>query len=138
MYKFIFICVLSMSFGRSAVSGELSQPDQEAVVKTEELLNSRSKRQEVINDSSKAKSADDMARKLMGDGQELDDLYKAASEIFRNMASQNQGDGDAMSKQLEAAQGDPEAFYNSLTDEQKAMISNLANKVKANKQPPNH
>lgn len=124
MLKSLFISsVFTLSF--HVFAEELSKVDSEALDKTMGLLKDKSERQEVIDENPDAKKTDDMVKNLLGEGQEMEQAYAAAAEIFRKMASENKGDVGGMMKQLQDAQKDPESFYNSLNEDQKKMIQNL-------------
>ncbi|MCB0378563.1 MAG: hypothetical protein KDD33_08735 [Bdellovibrionales bacterium] len=127
MGKLILLISLFLSqpcFGQSARTDE--EVNQEALQNTMELLQNREKRDAYIKGDSKAQKADTMARQVVGDGAKLDELYKAAAVIFRDMATANNGDAKSMQEALGAAQKDPKAFYNNLTPEQRQMIKGLA------------
>lgn len=120
----LFILVFGLATSVSAE--ELNKVDAEALEKTVELLNSRSQRQETIDKSADAQKTDEMVKKLVGDGADLDKIYKMSAEIFRDLAHQNKGDSAALIEQMQKAQQNPETFYNSLSPEQKKMIQEMS------------
>lgn len=122
-----FSAVFSLSI--QVFAEELSKVDTEALQKTVELMNDRSQRNEVIKESPDAKKADDMTRKLFGDGAELDAAYKAAAQIFRKLANDNNGDLHQMMDQIKKGQQNPEAFYKNLGPQERELIKNLSKGV---------
>ncbi len=103
--------------------------DSEALQKTVDLMNNRSQRNEMIENNPGAKKADDMTRKLFGDGAELDAAYKAAAQIFRKLAAENNGDIQKMMEQINNGQKNPEAFYKNLGPQERQLIKNLSKGV---------
>ncbi len=127
VHYFFISAVVTLSL--SVLAEEMDEVNTEALNKTIELLNSKSQREGVINDSKEAQKADRMAQDLMGNSENMDELYQAAGEIFRKLANDSNGDLQKMMRSLQEAQKNPEQFYNNMTDEQKAMIKNLGEKA---------
>lgn len=131
-FKFVinslfFSAVFSLSV--QVFAEELSKVDSEALQKTVDLMNNRSQRNEMIENNPGAKKADDMTRKLFGDGAELDAAYKAAAQIFRKLAAENNGDIQKMMEQINNGQKNPEAFYKNLGPQERQLIKNLSKGV---------
>lgn len=124
--------VLSLSI--TVFAEELSKIDSDAIDKTVELLNNPSQRQQVIDNNDGAKKADQMARQLLGDGADLQQVYKAAGEIFRKLANENNGDLNKMLEKMAEGQKNPESFFNSLTPKERAMVQSLGQKANERKQ----
>ena len=143
--KFIkgFFTLLLRSFFMSAVftlsltvfAEEMSAVDSESMEKTIELLNNRAQRQEKIDSSPDAKKANDMAKKLFGDGADLNQVYKVAGELFRKLATDNNGNSISMMEILSNAQSNPEEFFKNMTPEQQEMIRSLGKKVEDKRKP---
>ena len=120
------VCALSFN----VLAEELNKVDSEALDKTVQMLNNPVAREGAIKENGDgAKKADKMAKDLMGSDANVQEIYKAAAEIFRKMASDNNGDLDKMMEAMGKAQQDPEGFYKTLSPEQKEMIKNLGDKA---------
>jgi len=129
IHSFFSSAVITLSI--SAFAGEVSTVDAESIEKTVKLLNSKIQRQGAIDASPDASKANEMAKGLFGDGADLDQVYKAASEIFRKLANDSKGDTPNMMEVLSKAQADPEGFYKNMTPEQQEIIKNLGKTVDA-------
>lgn len=137
IFHYLFIsAVFTLSI--SVLAEELDAVNTEALNKTIELLNSSSQRQTVTDTSPEAAKADNMAKELMGSPQNVDKLYNAAGEIFRKLAQDNNGEVAKMVEALQNAQGNPEAFYQSMTPEQKEMIRKLGESANQQRQLNNN
>ena len=90
----ILFCVGVFVVSSFASADSLGPEDQEALQKTQKLLNSKQQRQDFIQSNDKAKRTDDMVTKLVGDGKNKEEMYKIASEIFGGMVHQQNGDAD--------------------------------------------
>lgn len=121
----------------SVFAKDLYKVDPQALEKTAQLLENRTQRDEAISKNKDANKADLMARDLMGDGQNLDQLYKAAAKIFRSLANQTGGDNSAMMQKLSQAQQDPQSFLKNLSPEQQQLIKKLAEQSLNNQAKPN-
>ncbi len=104
----------------------LSTVDSEALQKTIELLNTQEQRDEFIGDNKEAQKTDRMVKDLMGDDQNANQLYQAAAEIFSNLTTLHNGDGNSMLETLQKAQQNPEGSYQNMSVEQKEMVRKLA------------
>ncbi len=128
IHSLFISAVLSLSF--SVLAEELSNVDSQALEKTVQLLQSRSERQKVIDESEDAKKADKMVKDMMGGDQEgVKETYKAAAAIFRSMANAHNGDAEGMVEATSKAQQNPEQFMQNLSPEQKAMIKKLSERI---------
>lgn len=115
---------------------ELHKIDAQAMDKTVQFLKSKSEREQYIKDNPDAQKADGAVKQILGDGADTDSAYAAAAAIFRQLATDSNGDFSEMMKKMGEAQSNPEAFYKSLSPEHKAMIKGLAEKAEARKQQP--
>lgn len=103
----------------------LDSVNSEALNKTIELLNTEDQRNDFIKKNQEAQKTDGMVKDLMGDEQNTNQLYQAAAEIFRSLATQQNGDSNNMLEILQKAQQNPEGFYQNMTAEQKEMVRKL-------------
>ena len=125
------LCSGAMGAGPEA---KMDARDQEALQKTQQMLTNPVLRKEGMNGDKDALRWDSNAQELTGGGQNKEDLYKIASDIFADMTRQSNGDSIKMLEQLELAKKNPEAFYNSLSKVQRDKISELSNRIPAGKQ----
>lgn len=132
LFKFSVMILTTSVFAK-----DLYKVDPQALEKTAQLLENRTQRDEAISKNKDANKADLMARDLMGDGQNLDQLYKAAAKIFRSLANQTGGDNSAMMQKLSQAQQDPQSFLKNLSPEQQQLIKKLAEQSLNNQAKPN-
>ena len=112
---------------------QLDNASEEAVVKTQQLLKSNVDRQKYIDSDPKAKAADDKAAEVAGSKENKDEMYDISAGITRTLANRNGGDANKMQEELTKAATNPEAFYNSLSPEEKAQIHALAEKIGSKK-----
>ncbi len=73
----------------------------------------------------------DAAAQITGGGENEKALYDITSSVFGNVAKDAQGDPAKMQELMMKAQQNPEAFFNSLTPQQKKAIEDLSKKVPA-------
>ena len=130
-FQYLFTsAVFALSFNVLAEEA-LNKVDSEALENTIKMMQSPQGRQKAINENgSRAKKADQMAQDLMGSDANVQEIYKAAAEIFRKVASDSDGDMEKMMEIMGNAQKNPEDFYNSLTPDHKQMIKSLGEKAK--------
>ncbi len=122
-----FSAVLSFSF--QVFADELSEVNSKALEKTMELLQNKSQRDQFIEENPQAGRADNNSKQLFGDGAQLEQAYKLASEIFRKLATENNGDVTKMLEQITNGKQNPEQFYKSLDASQKKLILDLSKGV---------
>lgn len=108
---------------------DLDAASSQALDQTQNLLQSESQRDKAIQADPKAKAADDKALEVGGSAANQQKMYDISSDIFQSMVKQSGGDVEAQKAMMDKAASDPEGFYNSLTPEQKAQISALANQI---------
>lgn len=125
---------LAISAMGAGPEAKMDARDQEALQKTQQMLTNPVLRKEGMNGDKDALRWDSNAQELTGGGRNKEDLYKIASDIFADMAKQANGDSIKMLEQLELAKKNPEAFYNSLSKEQRDKISELSNRLPASQQ----
>lgn len=124
----VFICTPSWA-DQDKSSDDLANAYQS----TQEMLKDQKQRQEVINQSDKAKESDQFVDKVVqGDGKKKDKMYNIASDITGNFSSKSPEEAN---KILNEASKNPEGFFNSLTPEQQKSIRELANTLEPAKAP---
>ncbi len=114
-----------------ATAQELDAASQEALLKTMQLLVSPSQRGVAIEESDKAKEADDVARAVAGTAENTQRLYELAARILENVVTQANGDPEAMFKILEKAQKDPAAFARTFQPDQTRLLQELGREIEA-------
>ncbi len=103
---------------------------QEAMVKTQGLMQDPKQRSEAIARDPKAKQADDMIQRLSGgDAAATNDIYALASQIFANLVQQANGDPKKMEELIEQFKRDPASFAATWTPEQKAQLKAIAGQL---------
>jgi hypothetical protein len=117
------------------VFGEEAIHNKEALDKTMSLLKNRAERESFMQDNPDAKKTDLMVKDLVGEGADLEKVYQLSAEILRGLSSENGGDVNSMLKTIQEAQGNPEAFYKSLSPEHRQLIKELGSSASKNKKP---
>ena len=120
---FLFVGVFFLSTSNAKNSAD-------AVKKTQESLKDKKSREELLKEPS-ARKANDAALGVAGSEQNLDEMYKIASELLPVLMEMNENDPEKAAKSLEAFQKDPEKFLNSLPESSKNRIKLLAEKIQA-------
>lgn len=108
---------------------KLDQHSQEALKKTQELLNSSQQRQEAINSDPQAKKADDFVKNLTGNSNASSEIYELAAEVFASVVKDAQGDPAKMQEAISKFSRDPASFANQWTPEQKQKLKELSGKL---------
>ena len=132
--SFLFIGLASTSgFAQSAQQGSSALTD------TQELLKSKSKRQEVFNKDAKAKAANDQVINLTGgDDAKTQEMYNISSEAFASLMQAAGNDPNKAMELLQQAQANPEAFYQSLPKDVRAKIQGVASDIEKKNAPKNN
>lgn len=131
LYKGLLVSsVLTLSL---SVFADESAVNAKALEQTMEMLQNRMQREEAIKGDKDAEKADNMAKDLVGGGENLEKLYKLSAKVFRDVANKKNGNLTDMMETLQKAQQDPEGFYKNLTPEQKKMVEQISKDVKINK-----
>lgn len=100
---------------------------QEAMTKTQGLMQDPKQRNEAIGRDPKAKQADDMVQRLSGgDAATTNDVYALASQIFANLVQQANGDPKKMQDLIEEFKRDPASFASTWTPDQQAKLKEIA------------
>lgn len=138
-----FLALFSvLMFSISAVAQNaqgLSNEQQDALRKTQELLRDKNQRQRALEVDPKAKAQDASIDKSFGGDQNKQRAYEISADVFGSMVQETGGDDAKIQKMLQDAQANPEAFYNNMTPEQRQQIRELANQISPQpqmKQPP--
>lgn len=125
------LIVLLVLLSIPALAEGLDSYDQEALQKTQELLNNPKERNQAIQADPNAIKADKNAQSLFdGDKQSTDEIYKLASEVFGDVAKDTGGDAEAMKKLLMRYQNDPAGFAKTWTPQQLEALKKLSEKVR--------
>ena len=114
----------------AAQSPALDAHSQKALVETQQLLTNPAARDAEIKKDPNAQKWDANAAQAVGAGQK-DQLYGVASDIMGDLVRQTGGDPKKMLELMERAKANPEAFFNSLTPEQKAKITDMSSRAPA-------
>lgn len=127
--RFLIFSILIVS--GPSLAEEWDSYDQEALQKTQELLNNSSERDRAVQADPQALKADQNAKSLFGgDARSTDEVYKLASEVFGDVAKESGGDAKAMQELLMRYQADPAGFAKTWTPEQREALKKLSEKVR--------
>lgn len=121
--NFIFSCLMILSF-----AGQEETPSRQ----TQDLLRSKEAREKAIKElPENAQIADQNVNKIVsGDAADKEELYNISASVFNNFEGKS---AEEMQIILQKAQQNPEAFYNSLSAEQKEKIKKLSDKIEKKK-----
>jgi hypothetical protein len=125
--RFAAFLIMSLFFLPVAMAEEkLDANDQIALMQTQALLKDKNLREEAAKNDPKASAVMSQIKTLSGGnaGKE-EEMYGVASDIFKDVATQEGGDRSKIDARLQNALKDPEAFINSLSPEQRAKMKNL-------------
>lgn len=117
----------------STGSGEASEEDvQDALKKTQELMENPELRKQNAERDPKAKHADDMVNAMTGGNEALNnEIYALASKVFASIAAQAKGDPKAMEELLLKFQRDPAGFAGTWSPEERARLKEIAGQMSA-------
>lgn len=118
-----------------AKAEELDKASQEALQKTTELLTNRAQREEAIKKDTKAQGADKMVDQVSGGGQNKEDVYGLASDVFADLVKETGGDAQKMQELLQKMARDPASFANRWTPEQRARLQRMADQMSPKSAP---
>lgn len=128
--KLQIIFLLGALLKMNAVAQELSKEDLEALEQTQNLLRSKTQREENMKNSPESQTVDSHVDKLVGGNAALkENVYMSASSIFEVLTKKSNGDVNKLKELMDKAKGDPEAFYNSLPEAEKAKIRDIAGQI---------
>jgi len=127
--SFFFIVMSSLVF-----SERLDSDQEKALSDVMDLLKSPVKRQSAIDSDPKAKEADRFLKEWGGNQSE--DIYELAAQIFQSLALEAGGDADKMAELLSKAQKDPESFAKKLSPAQKERLKKIVGKIQKSKSVP--
>lgn len=124
------LCFLfTVAFSSVLIAGS-DQAVDDAMRDTQDLLKDQSKRQELFKKDSRARSADDKVQSLTGgDAAQSQQIYNISSDAFSAVMQSVGNDPNKMMELLQKAQGNPEAFYNSLPPDIKDKIRGVASDI---------
>lgn len=117
-----------------AFSFSYVQADEEtraAVQAVQEQMKSPQFHQEASKNSPEARQVEMQVKDLAGSSGNEQEIYNLAAEVLGNMKDKSP---DEMKKMLQDSQGNPEAFANSWTPEQKRKLEELAKRLPASQQ----
>ena len=131
MNKFLAGILIVSVFGlsQSSWSEELDAYSQEALEKTTNLMNNPTERHEANSKDSKALEVDHNVQNLMGNKENMNEVYNLSAEIFKDQTHKAGGDVEKIKVQMKDANCNPAAFGNQLTPEQRQRIRELASKI---------
>ena len=124
------VFILTATCALCAFTANADDNTRDSIDKTKALLTNASQRDAAIKGDSQAEAADSKAA-IGGSAATKEKVYGISADVFDKMATSSGGDPSKMQEQLLKAQADPQAFYNSMTLEQKSAIENLAKQILA-------
>lgn len=123
------------------IQNVLADPDvdQMALAKTQNALRDPVQRQEEIKlGGKKAQEANDYAKGVAGNSQNLDAMYEFAARVMPKLVQETNGDPDKMQALLADMQKDPSKFKSLLTPELQRELSSIVGNVEKSKAPTPH
>jgi hypothetical protein len=129
--KIILMSLISTFFFNISVHAELDKYNQEALKKTQDFLKNKSEREAFINKSPDAQPYAQKMNDLGMNESQKNKTFNISADVFAELVKENNGDAAAVQKMLLNAQQNPEAFYNSLSPENKKMIESLGSEMEA-------
>lgn len=102
----------------------------DALKDTQDFLKDRKKREDLFKNDSKAKEADARVQSVTGgDAAASQRIYDISSDAFGAVMQSVGNDPNKMMELLQKAQGNPEAFFNSLPKEVREKIRGVASDI---------
>lgn len=125
-----FLILVSFSLtGQLAWSDELDAASTEALQKTQDLLKNPNARKDAISKNPNAQMVDQQVKALGGTDSNTEELYGLSSDVFEDVVKMTNGDAEQMQQLLIKAKNDPKAFYESLSDKNKAQFQEVSRKI---------
>ena len=138
MNKFLLFLFAGV-FGCSVALGNgLDSNAQESLQETQKILTNPMLRNKSVQDLNTPASKDALnnAHKLGDATGQTEALFQLSSQVFEQMVKESNGDSAKLEKMMPEAQKNPEKFFNSWSPEQKAKVSEIANKIENKKAVP--
>ena len=127
----LFLLALTFALPSFALADNLSANNEEALRKTQALLNDPALRANAAMENQKTKDASQYVRDLTVKSGTEQEVYALSAQVMDNLVKQTGGDPEKMFKLLEEAGRNPSAFAANWTPEQKAKLHELANRIDA-------
>jgi hypothetical protein len=120
-----FLCALS-----SPLRADDAAINEDAKVKTQQLLTNPDARNKAIATDPKAQQADAFIKNLTGNDAALtEEVYALAADVFANVVKDCNGNATKMKAAMEKFAKDPNAFAATWTESQKVQLQKLENKL---------
>ncbi len=109
---------------------ETDQAVDNSLKDTKDLLKDKTQREAVFKKDAKAKAADDTVQNLTGgDAAQTQQVYDISADAFAAIMQSVGNDPNKAMELLQKAQGNPEAFYNSLPNDVRIKIRGVASEI---------
>ncbi len=129
LQSFFLSAVVSLTL--NVVAKDVMTFDAEALEMTLRNYNDAQYRKQNMGRTAAGQFADKKVQELMGSPENAQEMYRVAGVIFQEMAQESGGDFSKLKAIMKKTQGDPVTFYNSLTPQQKSLITGLKERVEA-------
>lgn len=127
----VLMVITSLTLFSFSSHAELDKFDQEALKKTQDFLKNKSERDAFIKKSPDAQPHVQKMNEMGMNESQKNKTFNISADVFGELVKENNGDAAAVQKMLLNAQQNPEAFYNSLSPENKKMIESLGAEMEA-------
>jgi hypothetical protein len=121
--------ILSCGLILSNTASALDAADEEALKKTQELLQNPALRQKTLEKDADAARADQKVRELGVTEENSEEIYSITSDIAATLIREADGDPAKLQEMIQKAIQNPEAFAQSLSPEQIRRIKAVSSKI---------
>jgi hypothetical protein len=108
---------------------ELDSASTEALLKTQQLLQSPALRDKAIGESANAGMIDSQVKSLAGNAANTEAIYSLSSDVMAEIVKETHGDPAEMQKLLAKAKDNPKEFFEHLSEKSRAAIQAVSKKV---------
>jgi hypothetical protein len=125
----LLFCLFALSPG-AAWGEDLDGASQDALNKTQNLLNDRQQREAAVKKDRKSTAADQYVKQLTdGNDKTNNEIYELAAQVFQTVVKDANGDPKKMQEALDRFKRNPQEFASEFTPEQRAKLHEIAEKL---------
>ncbi|MBC7691822.1 MAG: hypothetical protein H7222_08625 [Methylotenera sp.] len=127
--RFAAVAAVLMAAPGPLHAEELDGASQEALTKTQHLLQDSVLRSQELGRSAEGKEVGRQVESISGNAANQDEMYRVSGKVLEDIARTSDGDAEKMKRLTAAGKDDPESFFDGLSEESRRAIRSLAGKI---------